>query len=600
MKHPFLLIGAVLIILCTPQNAEALRYPPGFNGGGYVAANLLGPTDVQSGDDFTYTIILTNDGSGYARNVQVTYAIPDGIRWRDRFSHSTCKQYINEIICTYDLVQPGSQSIPLNFTTDRLIQTNSAFCPRTITSSARVSAGSSDTFAGDNISPALSTRISCYDPPNRSYRQGVDLQINLTAPQTIITGDTVTLSAIVTNAGTDNAAFVTMLMSLPSGLTVQDIPRFCQISGSMITCTNFTLRSGESRVLTFIMPIASAFSCPASLEWRAQVYSGSQNSYGVYRTNTARTSVACQPTTTIPLPQSSHLPLGGNNTTDKKNNGGNSGGYPGFGSSGGSGGQGWATYNGSYRDPLHVCDLPLDVIFPCPIKDSRSTGGGSTGGAGGGTSGGTGGGTGGGIGGSGGGTTGGGTGGTTGGGGFFGGGTGGGTSGDGGGDDDKSQKESTDKTSTAAKILPPDRSGNWVWDGNGWIYSTLASAKPMIDLDRWTLQFCTGSERGTITYEIEISNRFEAAMQDIDVVEMLNPTAVCIKNAQGGLIGPRHILWQIDALTPLTTHTMQYTVGILSHVPDQFVIANLTHAGTSGPHILTRDFHMLEVSRQIK
>src|SRR3989338_358556 len=300
MKCLSLLIGVVLAVSSIAPTVTALRYPPGFSGGGYVAINLFGPTEVQSGDNFTYTIILTNDGSGYARNVQVTYLIPDGIRWLDRFSHSACEQRINEIICTYDLIQPGSRSIPLNLTTDRLVHTSSAFCPRTITSSARISTMSSDTFADDNVSPLLSTRITCYDPPNRSYRQSVDLQINLTAPQRMVSGDTATLSAIVTNAGTDTAVFVTMLMSIPSGLSTRNLPRFCQITGSMITCTNFTLRSGESRVLTFIMPLSSSFSCPASLEWRAQVYSGSQNSYGIYRTSTARTSVACQPVPTVP------------------------------------------------------------------------------------------------------------------------------------------------------------------------------------------------------------------------------------------------------------------------------------------------------------
>lgn len=602
MKHLSLLIGVVLAISWVIP-VEALRYPPGVSGGGYVAVNLLGPTEVQSGDNFTYSIILTNDSGSFARDVQVTYAIPDGLKWLDRFGHPSCQQNLNAIICTIPLMQPGSQSIPLRFTTDRLIYTNSTFCPRTISSSARVSTGSYDSFSGDNKSPTLSTRITCFDPPTRSYRQGVDLQLNLTTHRSITVGDSLNISAVVTNAGTDHAMFVTVLMSFPSGLSIHDLPRFCQVTGSMITCTNFTLRSGESRVLTFTVPIHSSYSCPSSLEWRAQVFSGSQTSYNIYRNALSHTSVSCRPEPSIspsasappsvPSAESSLNPSPSGNTTGNH-------------TSEWMSGTSWGTYNGTYSDPLHVCDLALDVIYPCPTKRLGGLAGGATGG--------TDGGFGGSRGSTAGGTVGGGIGGATGGGGIFDGGVGWGTSGDGRGGkrtledketkqkDDLPQKKSTDTVSTAIRawprILPPDNSGNWVWNGNMWVYVGQESTVAVMDTDQWTLQYCTGQEHGTITYEIQVTNQFETPIANADVVEMLNPTAVCIKNAAGGLIGPRHILWKILALAPHTTQTIRYTVGILPHVPDQFIVANLTHAGTSGPHILTRDFEMVEVSRR--
>lgn len=583
MKHLSLLIGVVFIVSwVTP--ASALRYPPGLSGGGYIAVNLLGPTEVQSGDRFTYTVILTNDSGRFARDVQVTYAIPDGLKWLDRFGHQSCQQNLNAIICTIPLMQPGSQSIPLRFTTDRLIYTNSTFCPRTISSSTHVSTGSYDSFGGDNTSPTLSTRITCYDPPTRSYRQGVDLQLNLTTPRSITVGDPLNVSAVVTNAGTDNAMFVTVLLSIPSGLSIHDLPRFCQVTGTMVTCTNFTLRSGESRVLTFTVPIHSSYSCPSSLEWRAQVFSGSQTSYGIYRSATSRTSVACRPAPSVSPPPSAPPSLTSASSSLNPSPSGNTG-NP---ASGWMSGTSWGTYNGTYADPLHVCDLPLAVIYPCPTEGLGGGAGGATGG------------TDGGFGGSGGSTA---------------GGTVGGTSGD---KENKQENDVPQKKSTYAvsktiaawpRILPPDNSGNWVWtplrqgyagqDGYGWTYVGPEPLVTAMDTDQWTLQYCTGQERGTITYEIQVTNQFETSIANADVVEMLNPTAVCIKDKGSGLIGPRHILWQIPALAPRATQTIRYTVGILSHVPDQFVIANLTHAGTSGPHILTRDFEMVEVERTL-
>jgi uncharacterized repeat protein (TIGR01451 family) len=196
---------------------------------------------VTSGDDFSYTIGVSNAGPDPAHGVTVTDALPAGVSFVGASpSAGTCAEASGVVTCLMGALADGTgASIDLRVHAERL----TGAAPVTVSNTASVSSDRTDLNPDDDTSPAVRTTIvpAVVDP---------DLQLKsvVNVPNPVTGGYDLGSTATVTNLGPGDATKVALTDTLAPGETFVaggSDPR-CTANGALVTCALGVLAKGAT------------------------------------------------------------------------------------------------------------------------------------------------------------------------------------------------------------------------------------------------------------------------------------------------------------------------------------------------------------------
>jgi uncharacterized repeat protein (TIGR01451 family) len=237
-------------------------------------------TTVMAGDSVihTYTILVTNNGPSEATGVTLNDTWPTGFT-RGATSPS-CTSGTGNFTCSLGTLAPGaSATVTANYT----VPATTLAGPQTNT--VNVSSNTPDNNAANNSASDTDTVTPV---PTTS----ADLSITKTdSPDPVNAGAPLTYTLTVNNSGPDSAINLTVTDTLPAGETFVSASGsgwVCTQSGGTVTCTDPTLASGATTVITINV---TAPDNPGTVVNQATVTSDTNDPNSSNNTATASTTV---------------------------------------------------------------------------------------------------------------------------------------------------------------------------------------------------------------------------------------------------------------------------------------------------------------------
>jgi virginiamycin B lyase len=194
------------------------------------------PTSVTVGSNLSYTLTVTNDGTGSATGVTLTDALPAGVTFA---SATGGVQPVNGLL-TFAL---GSLAAGAS-TTVSIVVSPTAASTIPLTNSAQVLMKQTDPTLADN-SVILTTTVSASTAP--------DLAVSGTVPGSVTLGANVTYTLTVTNDGTAGATGVKLTDTLPAGATFVSATDGATPTGGVVTFAIGNLGAGASASFTVVV-----------------------------------------------------------------------------------------------------------------------------------------------------------------------------------------------------------------------------------------------------------------------------------------------------------------------------------------------------------
>ena len=218
-------------------------------------------TPINAGDTASYTITVSNDGQGLARDVTLTDTLPAGVSWSD--DSVDCSITAGVLSCDFgDLAAGASVQVTVSGTTD------AADCGDVYNLAAAEASNESAADATDNSDDAT-IGVRC-----------ADISITKTANPVgpVNAGDQVGFTVTVTNSGDGTAYDVAATDELPAGLTwtIESGAAGWAIDASVLTYTAAELAAGAS-VTVHIVADTTAENC-GLVENTATVVTGNDGS----------------------------------------------------------------------------------------------------------------------------------------------------------------------------------------------------------------------------------------------------------------------------------------------------------------------------------
>ena len=213
---------------------------PGYEADLSIAqADSLDP--VSTGAMLTYTLTITNTGPDDATAVEVVDTLPTGVDFADAAGSGwSCVHASGAVTCT-------RPSLALSAAPDITIHVLAPASAGTITNTASVTSTVVDPNLGNNLA----------EEPTLVEAQAVeqaDLSITEAAsPNPVGASAWLTYTLTVTNLGPNSATDITVIDTLPPGVTFSDASGSgwnCGHSGGTVTCTSASLPAGaESQIV---------------------------------------------------------------------------------------------------------------------------------------------------------------------------------------------------------------------------------------------------------------------------------------------------------------------------------------------------------------
>jgi len=248
----------------TPTNIYAALGTFGGGGGVFkyttVSANKVDlavtktatPNPVQVGNNLTYTVTVTNLGpTNPATGVTLTDTLPTGVAFVSATpTQGTCNVVGVTVTCNLNNVSTATPAtISIIVTPAQAGQ---------ITNTTTVAGNETDPISGNNTAQAVTTVNS--SPPLPTA--GTDLVVTkIDTPDPVLQGQNLTYIIQATNNGPDAASGVTVVDSLPTGVTFSSAVSTqgaCSQSTGTMTCNVGALANGASATITLVITPTTA------------------------------------------------------------------------------------------------------------------------------------------------------------------------------------------------------------------------------------------------------------------------------------------------------------------------------------------------------
>ncbi len=244
-------------VQCAPQGAD-------------LSILKSGPSSVTKGGNVVYTLTVNNLGPATATNVVTHDQIPQGMTFVSASGPASCVLANNstEVACTIGSVTAGTPVVlQLTFAT----QPAAPSCvPSSVTNVATVTASTTDPVMTNNQSQVV-TQLTCPLPTT------ADLAIVKTGPASVIRGNTISYSIVVSNSGPATSTGVTVTDVLPAGLqNIQISGGNCAVTGngSQASCSIPSIAAGASVTITLTATVPTIQNCtPTAITNTANVTS---------------------------------------------------------------------------------------------------------------------------------------------------------------------------------------------------------------------------------------------------------------------------------------------------------------------------------------
>ncbi len=189
-----------------------------------ITKTASAPT-VNNGEDFTYTLVVKNNGVNDAANVSVSDPLPAGTSFVS--ADAPCVEASGTVTCALGTMAP-----------DAVATLHITVTATSIGTKVNTATVSTTTFDPDSSNDSDSASVT--------VEPTADLKATKVAPATANVGDTITYTIGATNLGPDDAASVTLSDVLPAGVQFVSADAPCAEASGTVTCSVGGLPSGNS------------------------------------------------------------------------------------------------------------------------------------------------------------------------------------------------------------------------------------------------------------------------------------------------------------------------------------------------------------------
>jgi len=211
--------------------------------GADLSITQTGPINVPLGNTIIYTAVVTNNGPNTATNVTVTNPIPSGFTFNAAGSDSSCIVNGSNVLCD-NLTLTNGQSKTLNIA---FVLPTTLGCSATRSNQITVSGSSTDPNAGNNMSTAISTTVSC----------PFTININDSRSSANVS-DTITYNIAVANTSNVTTTNVGVTVALSPNVTFVSAANNGTHSNGTITWTGLAIAPGQTLNLQFTATVKAS------------------------------------------------------------------------------------------------------------------------------------------------------------------------------------------------------------------------------------------------------------------------------------------------------------------------------------------------------
>jgi uncharacterized repeat protein (TIGR01451 family) len=194
----------------------------------------------QQGEAVSWTVTASNDGAASATNLQIVDRLPVAVDTASVVATPSSGGICTRTNSTVSCVWSGSTapSATRSLTITALFSSVVAAADRLAINNARVFAVTDD-FDPSNNTAFATTRITPF----------ADLEAAANGPGIVAPGETAMLSFTALNNGPTAATAATMVLTIPTGLSVEAVPNGCIEAGATMTCALGDLANGASATI---------------------------------------------------------------------------------------------------------------------------------------------------------------------------------------------------------------------------------------------------------------------------------------------------------------------------------------------------------------
>jgi uncharacterized repeat protein (TIGR01451 family)/fimbrial isopeptide formation D2 family protein len=243
--------GTVLLNTATITDAQGLTASdevtvPVVTRADVVVDKSASPSPVFAGETLTYSIVVSNAGPSDAQNVVMTDVLPV------EFTLTSCDASGASCIVAGNSITVTWATLALN-ELQRITVTaqvsSEVLAGASITNTAWVTSDTPDPNAGNNVDDAITPVVARAD-------LGI---VKRAEPATVIAGETLTYTLLISNAGPSAARPVTVTDVLPNEVSfVSCISNgTCSNAGNTVTITFPSLSVGQSEIITVVATVSA-------------------------------------------------------------------------------------------------------------------------------------------------------------------------------------------------------------------------------------------------------------------------------------------------------------------------------------------------------